>query len=645
MDPTTPTTPWIPPRWHRLIVPALLLISAALASTSLLRDSITFDETSKLTAGVSYFQTSDYRLNAEHPPLGKLWAALPLLFVEHTWPPANHPDWVAIRVFEFGRAWLFEYNDNGQQLVNYARAMMVLLMLATALVTYALARMLFGPDAGLIALALAALSPTLLAHGRIVGTDVPVALGCAATLLATARVLDRPTWPRLLLAGLALAATSVTKFSWPVILPAVAAMAIFAVLRPSRAPATSSVATRAGSVGGSLLGMALITWAGIWLSYGGQMTIMPTVSNDDPAATEFTSQRIDSYWANTIANPDGTLRDGPIPRTLLTTMRLGLLPEPYIYGAALATLSTQPRPTYLCGEYSDTGWWYYFPVAAAIKTPLPTLLLVGAGLTTLVWRRQCRAPLLLVGCATFLACYGALAMLKGFNIGQRHLLPMYPLLFALAGGVALGLRRPPARWLIIAAIMWLAGVTLWTWPQYLSFFNVLVGGPRNGHQYLLDSNTDWGQHLLRLADYARAHPDDNIKLAYFGSAIPTAYLDCTALPSHYPFAPAATLGAGTYIVSVNQLYGLYDREIRDSFWTPEVQTALAQLGTIASSAEDANEPPEITRRRAAARLEYAELRAKRLLSRLRQRTPDDRIGHGLCVYRLSEADAAALSAP
>lgn len=652
MSPSASAPDWIPPRWHRWIVPLLLAVSAALAATSLVRDSVTFDETSKLAAGMSYWQMSDFRLNAEHPPLGKLWAAVPLLFVEHDWPPPTHPGWVSLSSFDFGHAWLFESGNDPQQLVNSGRGMMVLLMLATALVVYALGRSLFGPDAGLIALALAALSPTLLAHGRVVGTDVPVALGCAATLLATARVLVRPTWPRLLMAGGALAATSVMKFSWPVVLPAVLVMALLTVLRKppmdSDAPARPTMASRAGTVGGTLLAMGLSVWIGIWLCYGGQSTILPPAGHaeEDPTLRTEATNRIVQYWAVTLYHPDGTPRAGLVPATLRTVAQLELLPEAYVYGAALTTLSTQPRPAYLCGQYSDEGWWYYFPVAAALKTPVPMMLLIAAGIVTVLCRwRACQSPILLVGCMTFVVCYAALAMLKGFNIGHRHVLPMYPVLFALAGASAVGLRQAWPRWLLGSGFVWLLIVSLWAWPQYLGYYNMLIGGPRHGHDYLLDSNTDWGQHLIRLSDYARAHPDEDIKLAYFGSADPTHYLRCTALPSHYPFTPTATLDAGTYVVSVNQLYGLYDPEIRDAFWTPTVRAAYEQLGLIAASTPGEGEPPERAAQRVAARSEYADLRAKRLLNRLRHMPPHDRVGNGLFLYRLTEADVTALTAP
>ena len=86
-------------------------MGAALAVTSLLRDSITFDKTWHLTSGVSYLRTGDFRLAPDHPPPSKIWAALPLQWTKHQWPPLQTPGWREEDCWTFGRAWLFELND------------------------------------------------------------------------------------------------------------------------------------------------------------------------------------------------------------------------------------------------------------------------------------------------------------------------------------------------------------------------------------------------------------------------------------------------------------------------------------------------------------------------------------------------------
>ena len=83
------TTPHVRSPRRMTIVACLLVVGALLAITSLVGDSITFDETSHLTAGYSYLKTGDFRLGPDNPPLGKMWCAWPLLLIENQWPSPN----------------------------------------------------------------------------------------------------------------------------------------------------------------------------------------------------------------------------------------------------------------------------------------------------------------------------------------------------------------------------------------------------------------------------------------------------------------------------------------------------------------------------------------------------------------------------
>lgn len=674
------------PRWLPWVAaPALLALTAVLAVTSLLGDSVTYDETSHLTAGMSVLQTGDFRLAPDHPPLAKLWCAWPLLFVDTRWPPADNEHWLAANVFAFGRVWLFELND-GQRLMTIGRCMMVILLLATCATTYALARRLFGSAAGLLALTLAALSPTLLAHGRLVTTDLPITLVTALTLLTFDRLMERNTWARLLLAAVTLAAASVTKMSWPLVLPALIVMAIVAIAR--RAPDDKRTRrARAGTALGALGFLAFTTWLGIWTCYGWRSAVIaPVVPTGDVAATQTqvnqANEALALQWHRVVLNPDGTPRPGWLRAFLRFAADHSLLPDAYLLGLAQTLEATSQRYAYLMGDYSTIGWRSYFPIAFALKTPLPTIALIAAGLAAVVrFRLRSRAPTLLAGVLTFVIIYGLYAVFGHLNIGHRHLLPIYPLLFALAsattlwaapplrvrtsGSNALPLseraggqsgsgtssQRPPAPlnpsdvararvgWSLVGvALLWLLVTNLRTYPHYLAYFNELVGGPAHASAYLADSNLDWGQDLLRLADYVRAHPDQQIKLAYFGSAVPTRYLPCTALPSYMDFTPRADLSPGTYVVSITQLLGVYDPEIRPTFWSDVARSAYATLGQLAASADDAAQ-------RAEAEREYKDLRAKRLISRLRERPPDARVGYSLFIYHLDTDDIARLTEP
>lgn len=649
-------------RWwiEGVSVGGAVLVAVCLAFFAALGDSITFDETSHLTAGASYWLDGRFRLSPDHPPLGRLWAALPLTVVSHVWvpPPADH--WELGQVFDVGRGWLFASNV-GTPLLVVGRCMMIVLLAATVVGTYALAWRVFGGGAGRVALVLAALSPTLLAHGHYVTTDVPLALGLLVVLLAFDGLYRRLTLVRVGLAALALAALSVTKFSWPLFVPALVGMGLLRVF--GREPWSCSrwmaggqrsevggqaPALRSRSQRGTALlvlsgGFVFTTWLGIWTAYGWRYAMLPTTTEGHTSADP--QGVLLETWNQTLREIDEA--GSPTAAGMIAFAReRRLLPEAYLFGLTYTLDASRQRYTYFLGEISTGGHWAYFPVAFLIKTPVATLLLLVCGLAALAWRGiPVCAPHLLLAIGVALVVYFAAAMQANLNIGHRHLVPLYPLLFVLCGAAAGFWANRWGRLGVMLLLAWLAIANGRIFPHYLAYFNEAVVGPAQGHRYLADSNIDWGQDLKRLAGYARGQ-ETVVKLAYFGSGDPHAYgFACAALPSFRGFEPPATLGAGTYAISVNQLLGLYDPLIRESFWTGENRARYAALHRVVSAGPVGDASGEFGRRFEQAREEYAVIAPRWLLYRLRERAPTGRVGYSLWVYELSDADVAALLAP
>lgn len=654
-----------------LLVLLLPILGGALAFSSLIGDSITFDETAHLTSGVSYLKTGDFRLAPDHPPLAKIWAGIPFLFLDNRWPGPDTSGWKEGDAFRFGRVWLFERND-GEGLLPAARAMIVVLLLGTFFGIYLTARRIFGPGAALLALTVAVFSPTLLAHGRLVTTDLPATFLILVTLLAFARLMSRITWGNLFLASLSVAALSLTKFSWPLVLPGLAAMALHTAIwsRPSpwelelalpgrnRSPIRKQLPHRTqralALVGiGMLLGFVI--WISIWSVF--QWRYSPFLGDDRHLATFIAlpdpgqppAETRAAAWETIMHDRHGLPRGGPTAGFVRWARTHHFLPEAYLYGIAYTGKSTQARNAYLNGEIQITGRRIYFPIAFLIKTPIPILLLLIGGLAAATTGKSPapREPVLLVGLASFAAIYAVSAIASNLNIGHRHLLPIYPVLIILAGQSAAWWRRLPGRFFVLSMVLWLVGANLWIHPHYLSYFNELIGGPGNGHRYLADSNIDWGQDMKRLARYARSHPDETIKLAYFGSGDPTRYgFDCEMLPSTFPFEPRAELTGGTYVISLNQLLGIYYPEARQSFWENiEVGRMYRQLDRMLAPSAPESERPEDESAKPVWSGRYDRLRRGRLLNRLRERPPDERIGYSLFLYRLTDSDIEVILRP
>jgi hypothetical protein len=122
--------------------------------------------------------------------------------------------------------------------------------------------------------------------------------------------------------------------------------------------------------------------------------------------------------------------------------------------------------------------------------------------------------------------YGIAALMTNLNLGIRHVLPIYPFLYIAVGLVTVRLLRlglPWAKWVVAALAVALAVEALAAYPNYLPFFNVACGGSRGGRWLLGDSNLDWGQDLINLANWRKQHTDKPLFLSYFGMANPEYY--------------------------------------------------------------------------------------------------------------------------
>jgi len=216
----------------------------------------------------------------------------------------------------------------------------------------------------------------------------------------------------------------------------------------------------------------------------------------------------------------------------------------------LANHNAAGHQSYLLGMVSSNGWLYYFPVVFAVKVPLAVLVVIGLAIFVLFRKRlDPRASAVLI---VPIVVFAATTLFARIDIGVRHLLPIFPFLYA---GLAIVLARRVPLAIIIPLLAALIAESLAVYPNYLAFFNIGAGGPTRGPLYLLDSNIDWGQDTLKLREWLVAHKNPRVCGAYFGNALPTFY------GIHESAVPASEEGAiradCVVAVSVTPLYGLY----------------------------------------------------------------------------------------
>jgi 4-amino-4-deoxy-L-arabinose transferase-like glycosyltransferase len=364
-----------------------------------------------------------------------------------------------------------------------------------ALLVFAWTRRLAGEWAAGCATVLFTTLPPVLAQAGLATTDMAITATMGLACYVAALWLERPSAGRSVGLGVAIALAVLSKFSALLFLPA-AAVAMAICRRVGVEPAEPALSRPARTRYLRLAAIALIltVWAGYRFSIG--PLLPPEQASANVAGVHRPSTELDR------------LAQAPV------------LPAPALFQGLgqLVAKNRAGHKSYLLGEVRTTGWWYFFPVALLVKTPIPFLLFLAVGLVVIHGRpgrerRRLLEPAVIAG-AIILVC-----LPSHINIGLRHLLPIYPFLAITAGlGAASLLRsgRALASSVGAALIAWqvLAGVR--THPDYLAYFNELAG--RHPERILVDSDLDDGQDLKRLADTLRARRIPAIWLAYAGSA-------------------------------------------------------------------------------------------------------------------------------
>jgi hypothetical protein len=483
----------VPPRirfaWSRFeLLAAVILLAMAVNLLSVIaRKSITTDEVVLIPSAYYHYVADEVHLIAQHPPVCKLLAGLPLLFIRpNQWSPArtdpagrnDQHEWAYTSHFWQDNAPLFK------KICFWSRVPMVALTLALGVLVFVFARDLFGPRAALLAVALFALEPTILAHGRVVQTDIPAAFGLLLTVFALYRYIGAPSWKGALALGGAIAVALLSKFSMLVICPALAVVLAVLWFRTTRR--------------GLLLQHALVV-----------ALVILVVTNSAYFFYHRPLTEGDFKWiaecfpgsASLFSNSVRILRF-----VLPTDFLMGVLWQLH-HGRAGHSAG-------LLGMYSNHGWCYYFPVAFCLKAPIPFLMTSLAGLAwatdRLIRFRERWALFLLIPVIS----YTILLMLSPIDIGVRYYLPGYVFFVLLSAGCLNALRHFRAA--ATAIVMgWMAIEMVRSYPNHMSYMNQFAFAHPHWW-YLSDSNVEWGDDARKLAAWLRARGESRVRALLLG---------------------------------------------------------------------------------------------------------------------------------
>lgn len=511
------------PRRHLLAL-ILLALCATLLWTSERGRSATADEPLHLIRGHALWWNQTARLSFAHPPLANAITSLPAAGLgDDPWGPPKtssgellerEPEldpqtpraealttlagWKTANPLPLSSDYFRHDFLRAKAELTGARRMMMLWTLALALFCYVWLEQRYGWTAGILGLALFSVHPTLLAHGRLVTTDMPLVATTMLSLAAAIAWIERPSWGRVGLFGLATTAMVLSKHSgvaFTVVLGLIVLGA--AALGRGGFAGQDGRLRRAARVSGQLAVVALFMLVAIAAIYRFDrvgLTVAEILAEPEP-----------HNWIGDKYDYE-LLERSPIAK-LPDSLRL---PVPYTWLVGIATVSKQNamgHGNYFFGLRGRAGHPLYFPVMMFAKSPTGLLILLGAGLAIALRRLRRRewpsltTTVLLIFAAVTLAS----ACASRINIGVRHVLPLMliSIVFAARSGQLLMTGPRGARALVIVSLLGCGLGAAWTFPTWLGDFNLLVGGPSGGHRISIIGE-DWGQDVGDVGDLALA---------------------------------------------------------------------------------------------------------------------------------------------
>jgi hypothetical protein len=463
---------------------ALVMVGAIRILRTSRQLSQTSDESPNIACGMQWLDTGRYDYGPFHPPLAR--AAIAASLYMHGYRARGLPDrWTE------GNAILHSRHEYWKAL-KWARLGVLPFFVLACVWVWMWSKRFFADSRALIAVAIFTNTPAVLAHAAVATTDMAVAAGVPGALYAFVVWLERPNLRRSILLGVTFTLAVLSKFSALLFVPA-GMLAISLVygscVTRGRWPPLRSAMTSAAV---ALFTIAALVWGAYRFSWG-----RPT----EHFATDAASQA--GIW-------------GKVPQNLLNALENTEVPAPEVLDGmwTVHNHNEAGHAAYLLGKNSLHGWWYFFPVAIALKTPLGFLLLAGTSGFALL--RRCRqsdwkawTPV-----ASAIAIVGVTTP-AGLNIGVRYVLPVFPML---AMAAALGFftlwnfdrLRAWTRVAAIACVTWGAVSVAAAHPDYLAYFNEIASS--RPEDFLVDSDLDWGQDLRRLSAELKSRHVEKIRM-------------------------------------------------------------------------------------------------------------------------------------
>jgi len=523
--------------WHLFALGIIVAISLTLATTSASKNSLTADENAHIAAGFVKLHDGYFDFFIEQPPLINAFEALPLILSGIKFDTSvinlNKNHW------SVGSQFIFNSGHDPDRLMLLARIPIIILYGLLIISVYYFTRKISRNSlAGLIGATLTAFCPNLLAHGGLATVDLGVTFFLFLSIGTFFLTLQEITRKRMIMLGVFIGLALASKVSGLIIFPYF--FLIFGLFLITGKTSKKNIYFMIEKYKVAII-ISFVVLLSIYFFMIGKDYLSSAYGDSSVVERikasffEYAKQlKAIYYWSS----------------------------KPY------------DKPQFLLGQFSFSGWWYYYPVAFFFKTPIPILILLFAGMLGLFFKLRKNLQKIysdnILGSSLFallfILLFFMVAASSHLNIGLRYVLPVYPVIYLFIGLMFASyydqIKKKLAYFICLTfLVIWAIIGSIQSLPSFLAYFNEFAGKPVNYDKILIDSNLDWGQDLKRLRTWMNKNGIEKIHLDYFGGGGVDYYLKDRYIPSESYGAKEA----GYYAISRHNFR-------TSSFYAGKIQT-------------------------------------------------------------------------
>jgi len=522
-----------PNKKELLLLVALLSVFLFQSIVTLKETNLTFDEPFWITYGYYMVKHADTSIYLLHPPLSYIVGGFPLLFQDIKLP-YSYEKCDGLGWYQCPHDMVFESGNDPEKMGFYVKMPFLLVSLLLGLLIYFFAKELYGTKAALFSLTLYSFSPSILAYNTMMLTDVFVTFFILASVYSLWRLLVHGyTKKRLVLTGILVGLAISSKFTALLIFPLIMLVYLAKIFTDKK--------DKKKNIKIFSMQFVLIVVISFITLHATYFFSFDTLDNTMPQRYV---ERMDGFIDQSFEKGS---KEYEVAYFLTHDLKIPMPEFISGIGGQFAIESSKLKTGYLNGEIYQGGKWYYFPEVLLIKTPIPLIIFFLMALF-FTMKKHKRRPINEVIILLPILCFMGAFIINDFNLGLRHILPIIPFIFLYSSKITElklknSLHNKIFKLFIGTLLLWYIISSLMIMPNYLAYFNEFIGGPENGHKYLLSSNLDQGQDLKKLSRYIRENDIGKIKLSYHGMFDPSYYgISYEALPmAHYiPWSPDFT---------------------------------------------------------------------------------------------------------